>query len=681
MKTRWSIRLVAAALVWAVSYPALATERHVPGEYGTIQAAINACVAGDVVIVADGTYTGTGNRDLDFAGRAITVRSASGDPNTCIIDCEGSGRGFYFHSGETTAAVVEGLTITNGSTVLGAGFYCIDWTGPTITNCIIRDGEAWSGGGIYCRLGCSPTISHCTLTGNTAATWDGGGIYCAYQSSPTITDCTIAENTAQGAGGGVYLAEDSDAVVSGCAITANTAVGSNGGGGVYCSGSRTTLTNCTFTGNNASSHYGGGVYCSSVDLTLTNCAIADNTAVDGGGVYFTYPGTLTIADCTVTGNTASGVGGGVSCSGGTSALTNCAITNNTAGSHGGLICSNSDLTMTDCTVSGNVAYRSGCGGMGVTGLTVQIIRCSVTSNWAPYGAGGATIAAATTGTISDCFISDNATYGAGGGLALDAYEAVLTLANCMITGNWAAEDGGGMACYGGGGGGHIEILNNVIVGNTADGANGGGIWVERFTVPVIRGCTISHNVAGGLGGGIYAPAYSGLPITGCILWADTPDEIHTTEGQPTVRYCDVQGGWAGIGNIDMDPLFVDPVHDDYHLSAGSACINAGDPNSFGSGEFDMDGEARVLGGRVDIGADEFTDDPFVFGDANCDGARTYADINAFVLALSNASAYRAYYPACYRRSADCNDDGVVSYGDINRFVVLLGGTWPEAARR
>ncbi|HPM24910.1 MAG TPA: hypothetical protein PLP66_13465, partial [Phycisphaerae bacterium] len=90
---------------------AAATERYVPAQYVTIQGAIDACVAGDEVIIADGTYTGAGNKNLDFKGLAITVRSASGDPATCIIDCEGSGRGFYFHSGETAESAVRGLTI------------------------------------------------------------------------------------------------------------------------------------------------------------------------------------------------------------------------------------------------------------------------------------------------------------------------------------------------------------------------------------------------------------------------------------------------------------------------------------------------------------------------------------------------------------------------------------------
>ena len=83
------------------------------GDYLTTQEGIDATADGDEVVVCDGTYTGDGNRDLDFHGKAITVRSANG-PEDCIIDCQDDGRGFYFYSGETTASVVDGYTIQNG---------------------------------------------------------------------------------------------------------------------------------------------------------------------------------------------------------------------------------------------------------------------------------------------------------------------------------------------------------------------------------------------------------------------------------------------------------------------------------------------------------------------------------------------------------------------------------------
>ena len=121
-------------------------ERNVPGEYSTIQAAINASNNGDIVIVAPGTYTGEGNREIDFLGKAITVRSTDpNDPNivaSTVIDCQSQGRGFYFHNNESNNSVLAGVTITGGSAPGnwdgGGGIRCSS-SSPTITRCIIKD--------------------------------------------------------------------------------------------------------------------------------------------------------------------------------------------------------------------------------------------------------------------------------------------------------------------------------------------------------------------------------------------------------------------------------------------------------------------------------------------------------------------------------------------------------------
>ena len=82
------------------------------------------------IIVRDGAYTGAGNKNLDFAGKAITLRSENGAAS-CTIDCEGSGRGFSFTAGETSATVVEGFAIINGNVADGGGMYCEN-ASPTV---------------------------------------------------------------------------------------------------------------------------------------------------------------------------------------------------------------------------------------------------------------------------------------------------------------------------------------------------------------------------------------------------------------------------------------------------------------------------------------------------------------------------------------------------------------------
>jgi len=185
---------IAVLAVLCLSMAVYGTTRLVPNQYPTIQAAINACVNGDTVLVADGTYTGAGNKNLDFGGRAIVVMSES-DASECIIDCQSSGRGAYFHSGETSSAVLKGFTIRNGNSSYGGGIN-ITGASPTIERCIIRGNTSSNsyGGGIYVSSG-SPDILHCTLTINSSKY--GGGIY-ATNSAMTVNSCIIVNNSASG---------------------------------------------------------------------------------------------------------------------------------------------------------------------------------------------------------------------------------------------------------------------------------------------------------------------------------------------------------------------------------------------------------------------------------------------------------------------------------------------------
>ena len=335
----------------------------VPNEYLTIQAAINDALNGDVVEIADGTYTGAGNKDLDFGGKAITVRGTSGDPELCIIDCEGSGRGFNFHRGEGSESIVEGLTITNGyARGGGGGVYCSQ-TSPTLTNCTIRGNWACDGGGIFCISLSSPTLTNCTITGN-SVDGGGGGIYCGDRIRLTLTNCTISENSADYGGG--FVCFDSSPTLINCTIGGNAATGDYAyGGGVFCYDSSPTLANSTIIGN-STVYYGGGVYCSHSSYPrLTNCVLSENSALMGGGVYCDDNSRSTLTKCIISGNSAVNDGGGIY---GSSTLTNCTISANSANYGGGICCGdyNHSPRLTNCTMLRNLAVNDG-GGLYVIG--------------------------------------------------------------------------------------------------------------------------------------------------------------------------------------------------------------------------------------------------------------------------------------------------------------------------
>jgi len=236
--------------------------------------------------------------------------------------------------------------------------------------------------------------------------------------------------------------------------------------------------------------------------------------------------------------------------------------------------------------------------------------------------------------------------------------------NCVITDNISDGSGGGIDCeYA-----TPVIMNCLIARNVATSWGGGGICGTAL----VYGCTIVENEApNSSGGGVVGP----MDVRSSILWANQPNQASS---YVDIAYSDVQGGAPGTGNINADPLFVDPAGGDYHLQAGSPCIDAGDPAYWPQpGEVDLDGQRRVWDGDgdglsyVDMGVDEYGS--FVCGDLNCDGSVDFGDINPYVLALTDPAAYGATFPACDVLNADINGDGAVDFGDINPFVALLTG--------
>jgi hypothetical protein len=176
----------------------------VPLDFDNIQAAINDANDGDMILVSNGTYRGQGNRDIDFAGKAIIVRSQHG-PTSCIIDCQASAdeqhMGFLFQSGEGPNSVLDGFTITNGYHEEAGAILCMyvhinDFrpSSPTITNCVITNNRGTYAGAIKCGSGCEPLISNCVISDNTGFYTGGAGVHWwAYGGSVKITNCTIAE--------------------------------------------------------------------------------------------------------------------------------------------------------------------------------------------------------------------------------------------------------------------------------------------------------------------------------------------------------------------------------------------------------------------------------------------------------------------------------------------------------
>lgn len=259
---------------------------YVPADFNTIQEAIDAASDGQIVEVVPGIYGGDGNRDIEFRGKAITVRSAGGPENT-IIDCNNADgvqahRGFYFHEMEDSKSVLQGFTIKLGS-VPGSEVPAdgIQW---------VQDPAHPIGGGIYCEFS-SPTIVNCVVTD--CGTEIGGGIGCV-GGGPAILGCTIENCTAGGfgpaasggCGGGIGMIRDCNAVIVNCTVRDNLGYYNSYGGGIYCQDSTPEIIQCSIHNNSATGNIaGGGVYCGPrSDMTLQNCLVYQNSAESGSGI-------------------------------------------------------------------------------------------------------------------------------------------------------------------------------------------------------------------------------------------------------------------------------------------------------------------------------------------------------------------------------------------------------------
>jgi hypothetical protein len=229
------------------------------GDYTTIQAAIDAAIDGQTIELADGVYHGPGNRNLSYDGKSITIRSRSGNPEGCVIDCKGGPSnphvGFIFASGEGPGAVLEGITIIRAYRTINPGAIVCENASPTIRNCALVDNpfgwyangsatrfeecsfRASSFAGAFCGGG-NPAFDRCTFFEN-----DGPGIEVGPWGQVTVTGCTFCGNASSR--GAVRLGDHAEGTFENTIIAFNPS-----GCAVDCGdGASAALSCCDLYGN------------------------------------------------------------------------------------------------------------------------------------------------------------------------------------------------------------------------------------------------------------------------------------------------------------------------------------------------------------------------------------------------------------------------------------------------
>jgi parallel beta-helix repeat protein len=462
------------------------------------------------------------------------------------------------HDGTTWARAYR--TVQAGLNAAAAGDELWVAEGVWAESVVLKDGVAVYGGfagAEATRAGRAPATHKTNLT-DTVRVPAGCGL-------ATILDGFTVRNSSTGG----IRCTDASPTISNNVITNNQTTASEGGGGILVTGASYPVISDNTISDNSASFYGGGI---SVDSKVTagkrviiiNNVISSNESTGaqglGGGVSI-FGADVQMTGNTVTGNTADLNGGGVWAAYGAPTISDNDFIENTAHEGGGAY-----LQLAIGAMSGN----------------------RFTRNTATNGAGAYVFGNNSAGTprrdpsLTANVFSNNTATGGGGGLYARSTWALI--ASSLFTGNHAV-DGGALLFTDLAG---SNVFNNTIAGNTA--TNGGGIAiVEPFSNPIL-----TNNIVTGNSSGIYVAAGN--------------------SGSPTLRANDVFSNSAnyvglpdptgGNGNVSVDPLFVNASGGDYRLKPASPARDAGADDVIPGGALDLDGNARIQGAHVDMGAYE-----------------------------------------------------------------------------
>ncbi len=562
----------------------------------------------DTIYLAAGYYVGNFNYN-GTESFSLTVQAEDGvSRNDITIDPNGTGRGLTISSSGAANITITGITFlrncgvasnavlrtANVADVLvqncrflnlpsiasyGTGIEVLSARDVSIRSCIVRGPDNNRGRGILVS-GATRNVSvvENIITQNSIST-DGGIVYVSGGSTISFTGNTISSNSA-----GVYISANNSTVL----FAGNTISGNSGD--VSVSGA----VGIGFTGNTISGNSGAGVSLQAVSswVEFTGNTISGNGR-DGVDIWNNW--VVIFKGNTISSNSGYGLSLGYVPTG---VFIGNTISGNGGGGNGGGVRADASVVDQSLLFSNNV----------------------VSANQAPQG--GGICSHRNTVLLANTFIQNRATSGSGGGVYLDSKTNLV--ANNVFAAN--AQTGSGQ------GGGLcvtsislLDMVNNTLTANSA--ADGGGVafLLNGVTETLhVYNNVFWNNVGAGSGGDVY--------LTGTGARTEFVNNNASA----------IAGTWGvSVGNIDVAPSFADAANNDYHLTTNSPCVNAGTNNAPQLPATDADGDPRIAGGRVDMGAYEFSNTDRHPADTNGNWVIEAAEFDAYSDAWRNGRTWGA----------------------------------------
>ena len=541
-------------------------------------------------------------------------RADSGEPSA-------PNRGGGLHLWDSVVSVIACSFVGNSAYWYGEGGALHNLHSITdLLGCTFEENAALRGGAVYVYLD-SLVADECSFVGNVAD--NGGGLF-LYVGVATVTGSIFIDNVANDSGGCVFTV--ADLMINDSSLIDNTALI---GGAIYADSGVMTLLESTLTSNFATAGGAVSVF-DDVDAGVSGCAINGNLAGLGGGIYVENASLFSVESSMLAENAAALDGGAVYAVRGTPALINCTVAYNEAREGAGLYSQFSAPVVTECTFSRNDGAANG-GAILNEYSDATIERCLLEYNEAPLS-GGAIVNRDGSALILACRFVLNTAAERGGAIA--NLRSIAVIDHSVFTSNHVGYHGGAAIA---------NDQSDPIVLDCLFADNNG--WVARGSAmynidsaPTIVNCTFARNIDGD--GAIYNVS-SSPTVANAVFWENAWCQINDTDGSSShVRYSDVQWGWAGEGegNIDEDPRFVDLWGEDYRLLPDSPCIDAGDNTAVPEDLVtDLDGNPRFVDDPntedsgigypcVDMGAYEFQVEESCPADFDGDGDVDTSDL-------------------------------------------------------